>query len=522
MQPAGTRGSERRRGNQWRSRRLLEAHVCSLRHAEHDRNHADERRNEGDEVDRRDEPRSTVGRGAEDRELSGERPERRSPGDREEPQHPEGTGDGCRAQDAPHVVHALGTVHRENVPRGEEEGGLHQRMVGGVEQRPPRSRPADPDADGEDPHVLHARPGEQALVIRLAEQQGRGHDHGQEPDLHEGVPGERPETGGLADAGEAQHPEEGAVQERPGEQRGNRGRRLAVGIGQPGVKRHQSHLGAVPDQHEDEGGLQPPGVEAARTGDQLGECQGHVTAVGRRCSGGEEVGAEQRDGDAHGAHEQVLPRGFERPGAAVQADQGSAHQRGRFDRDPEQAGVPAQADEGHGREEPGKAGGQHGHAPRVGVVRRRVRHRRGRRDGRRGEQEARDREHQEAGGVQGEPVAHGSEPAGVEPPPGQETRVRDRSADQQDTPARSRTERERGERCGSGHQEEREDHGGQSRSSESRSASRWSNSRPMRNTVIPMTKTAANASRNVPISTSSGSRSASAMPKAEMPFSSAR
>src|SRR5207247_181942 len=63
--------------------------------------------------------------------------------------------------------------------------------------------------------------------------------------------------------------EEGAVQQRAGEQRRDDGGRFAVRVGEPRVQRSQTHLGAVADQEEKERRLEPHDPEPGCARDQV-------------------------------------------------------------------------------------------------------------------------------------------------------------------------------------------------------------------------------------------------------------
>ena len=159
----------------------------------------------------------------------------------------------------------------------------------------------------------------------------------------------------------AQDAEEGAVEQRPGEQRRNQRRRLAVGVGQPGVQRRQAHLGAVADQQEHEGGLAATAAAASaasaiRSVERASSADSAVRA--RRRHRQEEV-AQQRQGDAHRADQQVLPGRLQRAVVAVEVDQRRRGQRRRLDRHPQQAQVLADGHQGHRRQEQQQAAGEH-------------------------------------------------------------------------------------------------------------------------------------------------------------------
>ena len=75
--------------------------------------------------------------------------------------------------------------------------------------------------------------------------------------------GERRLARARHDLVDAQEREEGAARQAAGEQRADDARRLAVGVGLPGVHRREAHLRAVADEQQDERGVQPGPREAA-------------------------------------------------------------------------------------------------------------------------------------------------------------------------------------------------------------------------------------------------------------------
>ncbi len=62
---------------------------------------------------------------------------------------------------------------------------------------------------------------------------------------------------GPADLIDPQDGQEGAARDAAGQQRADDARRLAVGVGLPGVHRRQAHLGAVADEQQHERRVQP-------------------------------------------------------------------------------------------------------------------------------------------------------------------------------------------------------------------------------------------------------------------------
>ena len=128
-------------------------------------------------------------------------------------------------------------------------------------QRAEKRRAAEAHAERQDAHVLHAGVGEHPLVVGLPDDQGRGHGHREQAEHQKHPLPEVGEPRGREHLLRAQDREEGAVEQRTREQRRDHRGRLAVRVGQPGVHRRQPHLGAVADQQEHEGGLEPAGIE---------------------------------------------------------------------------------------------------------------------------------------------------------------------------------------------------------------------------------------------------------------------
>ena len=111
--------------------------------------------------------------------------------------------------------------------------------------------------------MFHARIGGQALEIALPhDEQGRD-EHGEQPEGREQGRGEIAQPGGQADLIGAENAEEGAVEQRPGKQGRDKRRRFGMGVGQPGVHGGHAHFGAVADEQEHKGRLEPAGVHAA-------------------------------------------------------------------------------------------------------------------------------------------------------------------------------------------------------------------------------------------------------------------
>jgi len=246
---------------------------------------------------------------------------------------------------------------------------------------------------------------------------------------------------------------------------------------------------------------------------------------------GQHVRAEQRERDAHGAQEQVLPGGLQRPVVAVEVDERGRGQGGGLHADPQQAQVRRHAHKAHACQKKQEAAGEArlgrvGEQPALDHVRPLAAHlavqiARGV-EGCGQEQHAGDEQEQFARGVQQEcAVEHGAR-AAHEGGQG-EQQMRHGHADQKRAPGVV-PRHEEGRRPGTGREQDdqRVQHPRYSLSDASRSASMWSNSRLMRKMAMPMTKTATNTSSRMPISTSNWAFLRATAPKAKMPFSSTR
>ena len=64
--------------------------------------------------------------------------------------------------------------------------------------------------------------------------------------------------------------------QHPGQHRRNRRRRLAVGIGQPGVHRNQSYFRAISNQDENKRQLEDVGIQLIRHTEQLRHIQRRI------------------------------------------------------------------------------------------------------------------------------------------------------------------------------------------------------------------------------------------------------
>ena len=143
-----------------------------------------------------------------------------------------------------------------------------------MEKSGPDADSSEAKAEGDDPHVLNAGVGQKTFDIFLPHQEDGGGEQGEEAEGHQDAP---PPTGvPRRTLNQGQTPEDsvtGGAQKKAREDRGNRGWRLAVGVGKPVVKGGQTGLCSVPNHKEKETGLQEHGVERGENGAKLGQEQ---------------------------------------------------------------------------------------------------------------------------------------------------------------------------------------------------------------------------------------------------------
>src|SRR6266850_33513 len=113
-----------------------------------------------------------------------------------------------------------------------------------------------------------------------------------------------------------------------------------MGVGQPGVQRHEADLRAVAEQQEHEREVEERGIEGGCP------CHQHVPrhrvqslADHRARREVHEDGAKQRERDADAAQQKVLPRRLQRRGRAVDADHQHGGEGGELHRHPHQPDV---------------------------------------------------------------------------------------------------------------------------------------------------------------------------------------
>ena len=152
---------------------------------------------------------------------------------------------------------------------------------------------------------------------------------------------------------EADDHKQGALQKNAGQQRGHGAGGLGVSVGQPGVHREQTRLGAEADDGEHEGDAHEHRVELMRNG-QDGRPQNRVGRVGQNGVGvsEREHGGVQAEGNACGADDDVLPASFQRELLlAVSGNQEDGRKRGGLNRSPHHDDVVRQRSHEHGEHE---------------------------------------------------------------------------------------------------------------------------------------------------------------------------
>ena len=117
------------------------------------------------------------------------------------------------------------------------------------------------------------------------------------------------------------------------------------------MQRRQPHLGAIADEKEHKGGFEPGVMELRCVLNEVVHDQRQRRAVGLDRGNRQKKVAKQRQRDAHGTDQQIFPGRFEGPMVAMKENQRRARQRGRFNRDPQEAEVLTLGHERHGRQE---------------------------------------------------------------------------------------------------------------------------------------------------------------------------
>ena len=104
-------------------------------------------------------------------------------------------------------------------------------------------RRAEAHPDGEDPHVLDARVGEQPLEVPLAQEiEGGKHERGEAEDKQDRPRERRPEAAHARPGKSEGWRRSSSPSSAPDSERRDRCRRLGVRVGEPRVDRDESHL----------------------------------------------------------------------------------------------------------------------------------------------------------------------------------------------------------------------------------------------------------------------------------------
>ncbi len=194
--------------------------------------------------------------------------------------------------------------------------------------------------------------GEQALEVVLEKRDQVGGEHGQQREAeHELRQRQLVEHQRLAEHGE---PEADQHIDRDlggggGEEGGHRRGRVGVGVGQPLVQREQRQLERDTDGEEGQRGEH--GTRAFDGAQALGHV-GEVEHAGHQV---EEADADDDEGRADRAHDQVAVGRGQRTAVAAQRDQHVSGQRGDFEEDEDVEGVAGDGD----AEQAGQAEAEH-------------------------------------------------------------------------------------------------------------------------------------------------------------------
>ena len=224
-------------------------------------------------------------------------------------------------------------------------------MVQRMEQRRERAQWSETIAQRDDPHMLDAVIGEQAFCIALKHDEPGGNEDRQKTERGQQPIGEALAKRVLHRRHEPHDAIERGVQQKTGEHRRNRRRRLAVRIRQPGMDRRQPGLRAIADEHEDEGEFHQDRIEM-RVGRSEMRPEQRIRAdrAGRLDRRRGEQRPHERKRDPDRADDQILPHRLEREPVRVKRDQEGAEQRRRFHADPHDAEIVRHQNEHHRRQ----------------------------------------------------------------------------------------------------------------------------------------------------------------------------
>ena len=163
---------------------------------------------------------------------------------------------------AANLGHHLRALHLRDVPDGKEDRRLGETVIGHVQQPGEiRERPAHPERERDDAHVLDGGIGEHALDVVPPVQHERREQDGDQPERDHQRTGRQRAGVGRHHHLEAQHREQRDVQQQSRQHGGNRGRALGMRVGEPRVQRREADLGAVTQQQEHEGEIEQRRIE---------------------------------------------------------------------------------------------------------------------------------------------------------------------------------------------------------------------------------------------------------------------
>ena len=199
------------------------------------------------------------------------RPKRRQSADGDAGQAEEEGRGGHGTRDAgANAAEIQGVKMLVNVAGGEEQDGLGQGVVTHVKQRAKdRQGRVHADRRADQADVFQAGIGQHPLEVLLHQDERPGQHHGKQAEAEQQVAAEPgAETGGGENV-KTQQRIEGDFEGHAGEHGAGGRRRFAVRIGQPGMHRGEAGLGAVADQHQDEGQRHQAGIELRRQGQEV-------------------------------------------------------------------------------------------------------------------------------------------------------------------------------------------------------------------------------------------------------------
>ncbi len=125
-------------------------------------------------------------------------------------------------------------------------------------------------------------------------------------------------------------------------------------IGQPVVQGRKAHLAAIADEQKDKGRLEPGQGSLASVGHKpakrihiIGQHNRSRAVLGNAKGNREQNIAQQRQGNAHGTDNEILPGGLERTPVLVKIDQRRAGKRCRLDANPQDAKMRGSGNHAH-------------------------------------------------------------------------------------------------------------------------------------------------------------------------------